>query len=152
MPPDIENTPDPSSSKSKKKKIIAPCRKPTTPSTPTLSDANPSKPTRSANAKWSNAEVDSLIEQLFAAKVAGNTAEGGFKSTIWAGIAESFEDPLKKKARACESKWTRLKKDYKEIKWLIEEASGFGWNNKDRLVTAEEYIWEELREVIILIM
>jgi Myb/SANT-like DNA-binding domain len=72
--------------------------------------------TRGANAKWSKAEVDSFIDQLFQANEDGNTAEGGFKSTIWGGIADSFVDPLKK-ARACESKWTRLKKDYKEIRW-----------------------------------
>jgi Myb/SANT-like DNA-binding domain len=62
-------------------------------------------------------EVDSLIDQLFQAKEDGNSAEGSFESTIWGGISDSFNDPLKK-ARACESKWTRLKKDYKEIKWL----------------------------------
>jgi Myb/SANT-like DNA-binding domain len=74
--------------------------------------------------KRSKAEVDSPIDQLFQAKEDGNTAEGGFTSTIWAGIADSFDDPPKKKARACESKWTRLKKDYNEIKWLRDDLDG----------------------------
>ena len=52
----------------------------------------------SANAKQSNSEVDSLIKQLFQAKEDDNTAEGGFKSTIWGGIADSCDDLLKKKA------------------------------------------------------
>ena len=105
------------------------------------------KPKKSPNAKWSKAEVDSLIEKLIQAKDDGNTAEGGFKSTVWSGIANSFDDPLKKKVRACESKWTRLKKDYKEIKWLREDVSGFGWNEDTQMVDATDDVWEELRKV-----
>jgi hypothetical protein len=114
--------------------------------------ANKSKKPRGANAKWSKAEVDSLIEQLIEAKDAGNTAEGGFKSTVWSGVANSFDDPLKKKVRACESKWTRLKKDYKEIKWLREEVSGFGWNDDTQMVDATDEVWEELRKVLFYIL
>jgi Myb/SANT-like DNA-binding domain len=116
---------------------------------PSSNQNQPAK-SRGANAKWTKAEVDSLIDQLFQAKEDGNTAEGGFKSAIWGGIADSFNDPLKKKSRACESKWTRLKKDYKEIKWLREEVSGFGWNEDTQLVEATDEIWEELRGVNIL--
>jgi len=83
---------------------------------------------------------------LLQAKEDGNTAEGGFKATVWKAIADSYEDPLKKKDRAAESKWTRLKKEYKDIKWLREDVSGFGWDDQNKLVTATDEVWEELEK------
>jgi Myb/SANT-like DNA-binding domain len=59
---------------------------------------------------------------------------------------------LKKKVRACESKWTLLKKDYKEIKWLKEEVSGFEWNDDTQMVDATDEVWEELRKVLLYIL
>jgi Myb/SANT-like DNA-binding protein len=95
------------------------------------------------NAKWTNADIDSLK-----AKEDGNTAEGGFKTTVWKAIADSYDDPLKKKDRAAESKYTRLKKEYKDIKWLREDVSGFGWDDENKLVTATDEVWDELEKVL----
>jgi hypothetical protein len=109
------------------------------PATPT-----PNKRTRSTkNATWSNEEVSQLVEQLLEAKNLGQTSENGFKSAVWAKIASSFEDPLKKANRICELKWARIKKDYKYVKFL-RELSGFGWDEETGLLTAEPQVWADI--------
>jgi hypothetical protein len=87
-----------------------------------------------------------MLEQLKTAKDEENTSENGFKSTVWAGIAASYTDPLKV-PRVCESKWSRLKKDYKQVKFL-REASGFGWDEVNHLPTAEPEVWAEIQKVL----
>jgi Myb/SANT-like DNA-binding domain len=111
---------------------------------PTASNNPPKKP-RAPNTKWNSDETESLVEQLKQAKDEGQTSDNGFKKTVWVSIANSFEDVLKTD-RACETKWARMKKDYKEVKFL-REASGFGWD-KDRCVpTAEPEVWEDMQKV-----
>ena len=88
----------------------------TTPAT--LSAMPTAKTIRGPVARWSNDEVDSLVLQLKEAKDEGNTSENGFKSTVWSTIAATFTDLSKKNPRVCETKWFRLKKDYKEVKFL----------------------------------
>jgi hypothetical protein len=104
---------------------------------------------RGKNCTWTNKEIDQLIEQLQEAKSLGQTSENGFKSSVWNQIAASFTDPLKTEKRTCESKWARLKKDYKEVKFL-RELSGFGWNDETGLLTAEPQVWSEVAKVSIL--
>jgi hypothetical protein len=94
---------------------------------------------RAPNARWTNTEIDSLVSQLKDAKDAGNSSENGFKASVWASIASSFSDLMKKTNRVCESKWSRLKKDYKDVKFL-RECSGFGWDEVKCIVTAEPEI------------
>ena len=101
---------------------------------------------RAPTARWSREEVDQLLDKLQDAKDAGNSSENGFKSAVWTAAGASFSDSLKKNGRVCESKWTRLKKDYKEVKFLVE-LSGFGWKDDECLVDAEEEVWEELAKV-----
>jgi hypothetical protein len=154
MPPSTD-TPRPSSKKGNPPSKT-PSRQTSSTSTPgpaddpPISTNNPRKirAPRGPNAKWSDTDIDSLIIQLLQAKEDGNTAEGGFKSAVWKAIADSYDDPLKKKDRAAESKWTRLKKEYKDIKWLREEVSGFGWDNENQLVSTTDEVWEELEKVI----
>ncbi len=100
------------------------------------------RPPRTPNTRWNHDEIASLITQLKQAKDKGNTSENGFKATIWTGISSSFEDTLKT-GRACETKQSRMKKDYKEVKFL-REASGFGWDKEYCLLTAEYLIWVEI--------
>jgi Myb/SANT-like DNA-binding domain len=103
---------------------------------------------RGPNAKWTSTDIDSLITQLLQAKNDGYFGEGGFKATVWKAIADSYNDPLKKKYRAAESKWARLKKEYKDIKWLREEVPGFDWDDKKHIVSATGEVWAELGKVI----
>lgn len=98
-------------------------------------------------ANWSNEEVYSLVFQLKGAKDDGNTSENGFKSTVWSTIATTYEDPPKKIPRCCETKWSRLKKDFKEVKFL-REASGFGWDVVKCVPTAEPEVWAEISQAV----
>ena len=69
-----------------------------------------------------------MISQLREQQALGNTSENGFKSTVWVTIGQSFPaDSRKREGRVIESKWSRLKKDYKEVKFLLD-CSGLGWN------------------------
>ena len=36
---------------------------------------------------------------------------------------------------------------FKEVKKLYKETSGFGWDEKTQLVTAEDSVWEVLSQV-----
>jgi hypothetical protein len=62
-----------------------------------------------------------------------------------------FSDPLKNETRACESKWARLKKHYKDVKFL-GELSGFGWDEETSLLTAEPQAWAEVAKVIFMLL
>jgi hypothetical protein len=104
---------------------------------------------RAPKTKWTNEEITFLVDGLQQAVDDGNTAEGGFKENIFNSLRDVFNDPLKKKDRALSSKWTRLKADYKEVKWLREESSGFGWDDEKQIVTADEQVWLDLKEVYI---
>lgn len=92
----------------------------TTADTPALKK----KRLRAENAKWSKDDVVSMISQLQDAKVNGNTSDNGFKMSVWNSIGDSFDDPLKV-GRVCQTKFSSLKGQYKEVKFL-RELSGFG--------------------------
>jgi tRNA U54 and U55 pseudouridine synthase Pus10 len=91
--------------------------------------------------------MTSMVSQLVQAKIDGQTSENGFKKSVWMKIASSFQDPLKKNTRVCDTKFSRMKKDYKEVLKLLKEISGFGWNSETQTVTAEDAVWEALGEV-----
>jgi hypothetical protein len=118
------------------------------PSTPSAANqGSKAKSSQAPSAKWSNQEVARLIKQLQECKSNGQTSGNGFNTSVWNAIAVTFTDPLKQVGRTCESKWTRLKKDYKEVKFL-REASGFGWDSVNNLVTAEPEVWAEMAKAI----
>ncbi|KAI1001839.1 hypothetical protein K3495_g6366 [Podosphaera aphanis] len=94
-------------------------------------------------AKWSNEECDALVSRLLKAKKYGRMTENNFKSSVWTSIAQSFQDPLKRSSRVCETKWARMKKDYKGIK-LLRETPGFGWDADRKLVTANPDVWDTI--------
>lgn len=100
---------------------------------------------RAPNVKWSKDDVDLVLDRLRQAQDEGNTSENGFKETVWQSISESFVDALKT-GRCCQSKWSRIKGEYKEVKFL-REASGFGWDEDRCVPTAEEQVWEDLLTV-----
>jgi hypothetical protein len=111
------------------------------------SNAPSRRPKRAPNAKWSDDEITSMVLQLLQAKQDGNTSDNGFKSTVWTAIASSYADTRKNERRVVETKFARMKKDFGQIKWLRLEASGFGWDDEKKLVTAEDSVWEELGKV-----
>ena len=91
--------------------------------------------------------MTSTVSQLVQAKIDGQISGNGFKKSVWTKIASSFQDPLKKNTRVCDTKFSRMKKDYKEVRKLLKEISGFGWNSETQTVTAEDAVWEALGKV-----
>ena len=121
----------------------------TTPANKKSKNGPKSKDTLSIRApmtKWDKEDLDSMVQHLLQAKIDGNTSENEFKSTVWGAIAASFPDPRKIEARVCESKWSRMKADYKQVKFL-RECSGFGWDNENFLVTAQPEVWADVKTV-----
>ena len=112
---------------------------------PTQNSPSLSKKERAANAKWSNKEIDSIVEQLKQAQIDSNTSNNGFKKSVWVSIGDSFKDMLKTD-RVCQTKQSRLKGNYKDVKF-VRELSGFGWDNKKFVPTAEDDVWDRLEEV-----
>jgi hypothetical protein len=100
---------------------------------------------RAAPASVSAADVDTLLEQVKDALDRGQTSENGFKKAIWTPIAAAFNDELRT-AATTESKFNRLKKDYKEVK-EIREFSGMGWDDVNHLPMAEPSVWKALEKV-----
>ena len=47
----------------------------------------------------------------------------------------------------CQSKWSRMKKDYVQVKSLLD-MSGFGWDEELFLPVAEDAVWEEIEKVL----
>jgi hypothetical protein len=97
----------------------------TTPANKKSKSGPKSKDTLSIRApitKWDKEDLDSLVQQLLQAKVDGNASENGLNSTVWGAIAA---DPRNREARVCESKWSRMNADYKQVKFL-RECSGLG--------------------------
>ena len=66
---------------------------------------------------------------------------------MWNRIANSFEHSLKRNFHVCDTKFSHMKKEYKEVKKLYKETSGFRWDEKTQLVTAEDSVWEVLSQV-----
>lgn len=118
---------------------------------PPKSAAPSQRQKRAPNAKWSEDEITSMVLKLLQAKQDGNTSDNGFKSTVWTAVASNFVDPLKHERRVAETKFSRMKKDFGQIKWLRFEISGFGWDDERKLVTAEDSVWEELAKVWLLL-
>ena len=73
-------------------------------------------------------------------------SEGGFKSVVWQGIANSYSDTKKNVPRTCETKWSRIKKWYLEVKFL-RELSGFRQDTEKCLPTAEPEVQAKITKV-----
>ena len=86
------------------------------------------------HAKWADDETTAIIEKLQELSD-GNTCENKYKSSTWQAVVDMLADGVKTKS-ACESKFMRLKKEYKEVKFL-RDPSGFGWDWERGTVIAE---------------
>lgn len=131
---------------------------PGTPSRPSSADSSFTDPSntpstsatttltkRPRNAKWSHEEIKSLLHQLQQAKADGNTSDTTYKASTFQAIADSFSDPAKTR-RSCETKFQRLKKEYKEVT-LLSESPGFNWDERHFFITATPAVWDELERV-----
>ena len=75
----------------------------------------------------------------------GNRCGNGWKGPVWQRVADSLEDQLKN-CRACKLKFVRLKKDYREVKHLLDR-SGFGWDYERSLATADDNVWDPILQL-----
>ena len=87
-----------------------------------------------ANAKWSEEEMFLIIEKLQEMSD-GNTCNNGFKGSTWQAVADMLDDDLKNWS-ACESKFMRIKAEFKQVKFL-NDSSRFGWDEERKVATAE---------------
>lgn len=103
-----------------------------------------STPAPRAQVSWSTVDCEKLVDTLDELKD-GETSEGGFQKGVWKKVADAFDDPLKTN-KSCKSKYNRLKKEYKEVKTVVE-YSGFGWDDINKLPTAITGVWEDIEKV-----
>jgi Myb/SANT-like DNA-binding protein len=89
---------------------------------------------RKKNAVWSVEECQLLVSLLKQAKVDGHWGDNGFKATTYTIAPDGLADPLKTGGNdgTCQLKWTHMKKDYKEVKFLMD-CSGFGWDEDNHV-------------------
>lgn len=68
-----------------------------------------------SNARWSDADIESMLAQLKVVENEGSSSQGGFEASLWTGIAHGYDDRAKT-ARSCETRFARLEKDFSELK------------------------------------
>ena len=76
------------------------------------------------NATWTNADIEAICDHLDDCRDRGQMSENGWKPIVWTAMAQVFNN-ISKTPRACQTKWTQIKKDYQEVKFM-REVSGFG--------------------------
>jgi uncharacterized protein YktA (UPF0223 family) len=88
------------------------------------------------SASWTNERVFILIEEYKKVAVK-STAEGTLKKTEWVQVTNSFNtiSNCNYEKKQLQSKMQELKSDYTVIKTL-KEQSGFGWDDRNKIVTA----------------
>ncbi|KAL4625363.1 hypothetical protein ACB092_05G019900, partial [Castanea dentata] len=104
---------------------------------------------RGTKFQWTAEEDDKLVERLL--ELAGDVkwkAENGFKP----GFTVKLEELLEKKLPRCgikasphiESRYKTLRKQYRAIADMFgPNASGFGWNDNEKMVVVEKQIFED---------
>ncbi|KAI0090501.1 hypothetical protein BDY19DRAFT_935476 [Irpex rosettiformis] len=106
--------------------------------------------TRAAKTVW-NEDCDRiLVSVLEQAKREGLVANNGFKTTVWKRAEEALRGTKvtsggpAKSAPACTTRFATLKKEYKQVKFFFTGgASGFGWDEEMKTVTAPNSVWDD---------
>ncbi|RWR73164.1 Myb/SANT-like domain-containing protein [Cinnamomum micranthum f. kanehirae] len=100
------------------------------------------------NISWTDYSNDYLMDLFIEQVKLGRKDEGGYTTEGWKEIErkmmEKFGDDYDKgKIR---NRLRTLKTRYKQIKTLIG-LSGFGWDDKEKKVTAEDQVWDDYVKV-----
>ena len=105
--------------------------------------------------QWTAKEDDKLVECLL--ELAGNVkwkADNGFKP----GFTTKLEELMEKKLSGCgikasphiESRYKTLRRQYWAIADMLgPNASGFGWNDNEKMVVVEKIFFEDWVKVIL---
>ncbi|KAL4604293.1 hypothetical protein ACB092_10G182900 [Castanea dentata] len=104
---------------------------------------------RGTKFQWTAEEDDKLVECLL--ELAGDVkwkAENGFKPSFTAKLEELLEKKLLgcgiKASLHIESRYKTLRKQYQAIVDMLgPNASGFGWNDNEKMVVVEKQIFED---------
>lgn len=69
-----------------------------------------------------------------------------FKNTTWQYLSDNIlSDPLKT-PRVCQSKFSNMKKDFFQVRFL-RQCAVFGWDDDKCLPIADDIVWEETEKV-----
>ncbi|KAF8591198.1 hypothetical protein K439DRAFT_1327826 [Ramaria rubella] len=125
-----------------------------TTSSPAPAGGNPTKNTsqkdklaaKEPKKKWTAAEEAAIITTLLGQKAAGNMSDSGFKPSVWKIVMEDLVDispiGMNKNMSQCKLRYQQLKGEYKIVK-VLQELSGFGWDEGTQCVTAPLEVWEK---------
>ncbi|KAF5332955.1 hypothetical protein D9758_016427 [Tetrapyrgos nigripes] len=96
-------------------------------------------------AKWSNSDVDIMIDELKNQKAQGNQSQSGWKPDTWTTvskriIAEGSQEGAEKNPKKCSDKYGTLKAQYKAVHYIRTKALGFGWDEQKQMVVATPFM------------
>ncbi|XP_042488357.1 uncharacterized protein At2g29880-like [Macadamia integrifolia] len=103
-----------------------------------------SKQAVNETAKWSQANVDTLIVLMVEEVKKGNRTTSTFNKAGWNNIANNFKEKIGVNYAIIQlkNKVNKLRQDYSQFKKLLE-TTGFGWDTASRTCTVDdESIWE----------
>eukprot|EP00268_Persea_americana_P003957 TRINITY_DN11224_c0_g4_i1.p1 TRINITY_DN11224_c0_g4~~TRINITY_DN11224_c0_g4_i1.p1 ORF type:complete len:294 (-),score=60.76 TRINITY_DN11224_c0_g4_i1:610-1491(-) len=99
---------------------------------------------RRKNMKWTTMQDELLIRLMVEQRKEGRGVKGGFTCEGWTLMTRSmrsqFGDTFTKDK--LKNRFKTLKRTYRIMKGLLDQ-SGFRWDNKRKMVTAERSIWNE---------
>ncbi|KAJ7816476.1 hypothetical protein B0H13DRAFT_2460060 [Mycena leptocephala] len=102
--------------------------------------------TTDARCQWTDACDATLVTTLRACKDEGLQSDSGWKPVVWTRSADALKDspgPVKT-ATKCQDHWGKsLKGSFKAVR-EIRGASGFGWDDGLKMVTATPEVWDAL--------
>ncbi|KAG6904989.1 hypothetical protein DXG01_005798, partial [Tephrocybe rancida] len=91
---------------------------------------------------WKAAEINELVNVLVEEKKQGHCTESGFqKQSYWCAAEALSKLGYMRTGTQCKTCWGWVKGQYKIVKTLPGQ-SGFGWNEKNKVVTASEEVWK----------
>ncbi|XP_042494953.1 uncharacterized protein LOC122074160 [Macadamia integrifolia] len=103
-----------------------------------------SKQTVNETAKWSQANVGTLIVLMVEEVKKGNKTTSTFNKAGWNNIANNFKEKTRVNCAIVQlkNKVNKLRQDYSQFKKLLE-TTDFGWDTASRTCTVDdESIWE----------
>ncbi|KAF9473333.1 hypothetical protein BDN70DRAFT_775527, partial [Pholiota conissans] len=100
--------------------------------------------------KWNSSCDGMLLECLKKEKANGRmTSNSSWHADAWTAAEKALSGTelhsggVAKSANSCSYRWTLLKKEYIQVKFL-RDKSGFGWDHTKQLVTADDEVWDAL--------
>src|SRR5271167_4521260 len=119
-------------------------------------DTEDTKP-NTTRLRWTDEMHEALLESLLDQFQAGKATDGGgFKAEAWTVVLDAVRRATRPNSGvveelACRNKWAWFKETWKNYK-ILEEMSGFGWDEESELFKADVEVWEGISKVILIII